>query len=119
MKNILLVEDEKNVASFIKKGLEEDGYRVWMAYEGKAGLEVLNQKEIDLAILDVNLPGMNGFEVCKKIRENDKKELPVIMLTALGQESVVLDAVKSGARDFVVKPFEHDRIMKAITKLLS
>ncbi len=68
--------------------------------------------------MDVTMPEMDGLTALKEIVSYDPKAR-VVMLTALGQESVVLDAVKSGARDFIVKPFEHDRVMKAISKLLA
>jgi two-component system chemotaxis response regulator CheY len=81
---------------------------------------VATYKEIhpDVVLMDVTMPEMDGLTALKEIVGFDPKAR-VVMLTALGQESVVLEAVKSGARDFVVKPFEHDRVMKAISKLLS
>jgi two-component system chemotaxis response regulator CheY len=81
---------------------------------------VSTYKEIhpDVVLMDVTMPEMDGLAALKEIVSFDSKAR-VIMLTALGQESVVLEAVKSGARDFIVKPFEHDRVMKAITKLLA
>ena len=81
---------------------------------------VATYKEIhpDVVLMDVTMPEMDGLAALKEIVGFDPKAR-VVMLTALGQESVVLDAVKSGARDFIVKPFEHDRVKKAISKLLS
>ena len=72
----------------------------------------------DVVLMDVTMPEMDGLTALKEIVSFDPKAR-VVMLTALGQESVVLEAVKSGARDFIVKPFEHDRVMKAISKLLA
>ncbi len=118
MKSILLIEDEQNVASFIKKGLEEEGYSVLIAYEAQMGLNMLIQKVVDLVILDVVLPGMNGFEACKKIREAGHKELPVIMLTALGTTENIVKGLDSGADDYLVKPFKFRELLARIRTLL-
>src|SRR5690625_1688541 len=80
---VLIIEDEKKVSGFIKKGLEEQMFTVDVALDGEAGIRRLHQKEYDIVILDVVLPGMNGFEVCKQIRRI-KPGIPVLMLTALG-----------------------------------
>jgi two-component system chemotaxis response regulator CheY len=90
-------------------------------HQAENGLKAVEQYKAihpDVVLMDVTMPEMDGLAALKAIIGIDAKAR-VIMLTALGQESVVLEAVKSGARDFIVKPFEHDRIMKAIGKLLT
>lgn len=118
MKTILLIEDEPNVASFIKKGLKEEGYEVLIAYDGQTGLEVLNQNLVDLIILDIILPGINGLEVCKKIRNNNYKEIPVLMLTALGTTDNVVTGLDRGADDYLTKPFKVRELLARIRALL-
>ncbi len=117
MKNILLVEDEQNVASFIKKGLEEEGYNTIIAYDGASCLDIITHKMIDLVILDVILPGLSGFEVCKKIRDIGLKELPVIMLTALGTTDNIVRGLDAGADDYLVKPFKFKELLARIRAL--
>ncbi|UII77846.1 response regulator transcription factor [Flagellimonas sp. HMM57] len=116
-KRILVIEDEQNVAAFIKKGLNEVGYEVFLAYEGAQGLELLKQKRIDLVILDVVLPSMDGRLVAKKIRELDYENLPIIMLTALGTTENVVKGLDSGADDYLVKPFKFKELLARIRAL--
>ncbi len=118
MKNILLIEDEQNVAAFIKKGLQEEGYQVILAYEGQTGIDVLIQQQIDLIILDIILPGVNGLEICKKIREKGFKELPVLMLTALGTTDNIVQGLDAGADDYLIKPFKFKELNARIRTLL-
>lgn len=118
MKNILLIEDEPNVAAFVKKGLEEEGYHVLVAYDGEIGLELLSQNLVVLIILDIILPGMNGLEVCKNIRSNGYKEIPVLMLTALGTTDNVVTGLDSGADDYLPKPFKVKELLARIRALL-
>jgi len=81
--NILVIEDEQNVASFIKKGLEENGMHVILAFDGETGLSLLEQQEFSVIILDVILPNINGWDVCQRIRKQLRLKTPVLMLTAL------------------------------------
>lgn len=105
MKKILLVEDEKNVASFVKKGLEEEGYSVTVAFDGQTGWNHAKSERYDLIILDRMLPGMEGMEICRRIREKYRFEIPVIMLTALGSTDDVIAGLNEGANDYMTKPF--------------
>jgi two-component system, chemotaxis family, chemotaxis protein CheY len=117
MSKILIVDDAEFLRVRITKMLSGEGFEV---FEAENGLKaVANYKEIhpDLVLMDVTMPEMDGLSALKEIRSYDA-QAKVIMLTALGQESVVLEAIKSGARDFVVKPFERDRVMSAIHKLI-
>ncbi len=113
-KQILVIEDEQNVAAFIKQGLIEAGYEVVLAYAGEQALELLKQKNIELVILDVILPGMDGRVIAAKIRELGYKDLPIIMLTALGTTENVVHGLDAGADDYLVKPFKFKELLARI-----
>jgi len=116
-KRILVIEDEHNVATFIKQGLSEEGYDVSLAYEGQQGLELLAHHEVDLVVLDIILPGMDGRKVAEKIRELGYRNLPIIMLTALGNTENVVKGLDSGADDYLVKPFKFKELLARIRAL--
>jgi two-component system chemotaxis response regulator CheY len=118
MTKILVVDDAEFLRVRLTKMLNTDGYEVFQAENGTKAVSTYKEIHPDVVLMDVTMPEMDGLAALKEIVSFDAKAR-VIMLTALGQESVVLEAVKSGARDFIVKPFEHDRVMKAITKLLA
>lgn len=113
---ILLVEDEPKVADFVKRGLEEEGYAIEVAYDGKIGKSLLSGNAYDLAILDINLPYINGYELCQHIRAKNE-QMPVLMLTALGATEDKLSGFEVGADDYLVKPFEFRELL-ARTKVL-
>jgi DNA-binding response OmpR family regulator len=114
---ILVVEDERKVTEFLRMGLREAGYEVDVAYDGPQGLYKSTSLSFDLIILDVILPGMNGFELCRKIRET-QTEVPILMLTALGTTDDKIDGFDSGADDYLVKPFEFAELLARIKALL-
>lgn len=114
---ILLVEDEKNVAAFIKKGLEEEFYSVDIAEDGTEGLLMAKSNDYDLIILDIMLPGMDGIEICKKIRERDRR-VPILMLTAVGSIESKVQGLESGADDYLTKPFAFSELLARIKALL-
>lgn len=114
--NILLIEDEPQVVSFIKKGLEEQQNSVNVAYDGTMGVRMALENEFDLIILDVILPYMNGFEVCKQIRQF-KKEVPILMLSALGTVGDKVQGLENGADDYLTKPFHFDELLARIKAL--
>lgn len=114
--NILLIEDEPKVAAFIKKGLEEQLNSVTLAYDGNSGNKLAIEQDYDLVIMDVILPELNGFEVCKKIRKF-KKELPILMLSALGTVSDKVKGLENGADDYLTKPFHFDELLARIRAL--
>jgi two-component system chemotaxis response regulator CheY len=118
MAKILIVDDAEFLRVRISKMLTGDGYEVLEADNGAKAVETFKVAHPDLVLMDITMPQMDGLTALKEIRTLDPKA-KVIMLTALGQESVVLEAIKSGARDFVVKPFDRERVLSAITKLLS
>ena len=113
---VLIIEDEPKVASFIKIGLEENGYAADIAHDGLKGVNMVKQNTYNAIILDLNLPVMNGYEVCKKIREEN--DVPVLMLTALGTTEDKLTGFESGADDYLVKPFEFRELLARIKALL-
>jgi DNA-binding response OmpR family regulator len=114
---ILIVEDEPKVAGFIKKGLEESNYPAEIAYDGIAGKAMALSNKYDLIILDINLPLLNGFQLCKIIRENDQ-QIPILMLTALGGLGEKVKGFDHGADDYLLKPFEFEELVARITALL-
>jgi heavy metal response regulator len=114
---ILLVEDERNVASFIKKGLEEEFYSVDIAEDGSEGLLLSRTNDYDLVILDIMLPGINGVELCKKIRERDRR-IPILMLTAVDSIESKVQGLESGADDYLTKPFAFSELLARIRALL-
>jgi two-component system chemotaxis response regulator CheY len=118
MAKILIVDDAEFLRVRLTKMLNADGYEVFQAENGLKAVAVYKEIHPDVVLMDVTMPEMDGLTALKEIVGVDPKAR-VVMLTALGQESVVLEAVKSGARDFVVKPFDQERVMKAITKLLA
>ncbi|HAF29457.1 MAG TPA: DNA-binding response regulator [Bacteroidales bacterium] len=118
---ILVVEDELKVVEFLKKGLEEQDYEVDIAFDGQMGERLAVKNTYEIILLDVILPYMNGYELCKKIRVKNQK-VPIIMLTALGTTDDKLTGFDSGADDYLVKPFEFKELIariKALTKRTS
>jgi two-component system, OmpR family, copper resistance phosphate regulon response regulator CusR len=114
---ILVVEDEPKVASFIKLGLEESGFSVGIAGDGSEGMNKFETGIYDMVILDVNLPILNGNELCLKIRKIDQR-IPVLMLTALGTTKDKIAGFDAGADDYLVKPFEFQELLARIRALL-
>ncbi len=114
---ILIVEDEPKVAAFIKKGLDENGYSAEIAYDGLVGKAMALENSYQLIILDLNLPHLNGFQLCKIIREINSK-VPILMLTALGGINEKTEGFESGADDYLLKPFEFRELILRIKSLL-
>lgn len=117
MKKILLVEDEAHVVSFINKGLMEEGYEVSVAMDGISGIRMFEQSKFDLIILDIMLPGANGIEVCKAIRQKDQM-VPVLFLSALGTSENIVQGLESGGDDYLVKPFKFIELVARIKTLI-
>ena len=114
VKKILLIEDELNVAAFIKKGLDEEGYEVTVCHDGESGLATLSCNKFDLLILDIILPKMTGLDVCEKIRDSKHKQLPILMLSALSTTESVVNGLDRGADDYLVKPFKFSELLARI-----
>jgi len=117
VQKILLVEDEKKIADSVAMGLFELGYNVEVAYDGKIGLRLFESNPFNLVVLDVNLPGLNGFDLCKMIRKKDPS-VPVIMLTALHTLEDKVEGFGAGADDYIGKPFEFKELVVRIGALL-
>jgi DNA-binding response OmpR family regulator len=114
--NILLVEDEANIASMVCKGLTEDGYTVSVAPDGNIGLQMSATHPYDLYIIDIMLPGINGLELCRQIRKTKNKH-PILMLTALGTTENIVTGFEYGADDYMVKPFKFAELRARIRAL--
>lgn len=110
---ILIVEDEIGIANFLKEGLEEEGYEVLVANDGKKGFEISQSQKIDLILLDWILPKMTGIEVCKSIRKKDTK-VPIIFLTAKDTVQETIEGLKAGANDYMKKPFSFDELIERV-----
>jgi two-component system response regulator ArlR len=110
---ILIVEDEHGIANFLKQGLEEEGYEILVANDGKRGYEISQSQKIDLILLDWILPKMTGIEVCKSIRKTDVK-VPIIFLTAKDTVQETIEGLKAGANDYMKKPFSFDELVERI-----
>jgi two-component system, OmpR family, copper resistance phosphate regulon response regulator CusR len=116
-RTILLVEDEQKIANTLKMGLTEAGYDVEVAYDGLIAWKLFQAHSFDLVVLDINLPGMNGYELCKNIRGKNA-QVPVIMLTALSTLSDKIEGYDAGADDYILKPFEFKELLMKIRVLL-
>lgn len=114
---ILVVEDEQRLAEVLQKQLNESGFRVDVANDGYVGKRMTEQTDYDLVILDINLPLMNGYELCSEIRKTNSNT-PIIMLTALGTPENKLIGFESGADDYVLKPFDFRELLARINVFL-
>jgi two-component system chemotaxis response regulator CheY len=117
-KKILLVDDAAFMRKMIKDTLTKNGYtEVFEAVDGADAVEKFSEIGPDLVVMDITMPNMDGLEALKAIRAKDGSA-NVVMCSAMGQESMVMDAVRSGAKDFIVKPFKPDRVLKTVTSIL-
>jgi two-component system, OmpR family, copper resistance phosphate regulon response regulator CusR len=114
---ILLIEDEKKIADTLSRGLNELNYHVATAYDGKIGLRLFENGIFNLIITDINMPGINGYDLCKIIRERNQ-HIPIIMLTALSTTDDKIEGFDAGADDYLVKPFEFKELLVRIRALL-
>jgi len=105
MKRILVVEDEPQITNFLKRGLTYKGFDVLVASTGEQALRTVREHSPDLVLLDIVLPNINGFEVCRCLRTDGHQELPILMLTAKDELSDKIIGLDSGADDYITKPF--------------
>ncbi len=118
MYKILLVDDAGFMRMMIKNYLTKAGYSNFVEGEdGQRAVELYAQEKPDLVIMDITMPNMNGIEALKAIKQSDPGA-KVVMCSAMGQESMVMDAITLGAMDFIVKPFKEDRIVQTVNKVL-
>jgi two-component system, OmpR family, response regulator MprA len=113
---ILVVDDEPRMLSMMRRVLEADGYRVVLASDGQVALEIVRRQPIDLVILDVMMPNLDGFDVCRTVRRESL--VPILMLTARDAGADKVSGLDCGADDYVVKPFENDELMARVRALL-
>ena len=112
-KKALVIEDDKNIAELLRLYLEKDGFEVSIASDGGAGLRLAGEVEPDVILLDIMLPVMDGWQVCKEIRRSS--QVPIIMLTAKGETYDKVSGLEMGADDYVTKPFEVKELIAAST----
>jgi DNA-binding response OmpR family regulator len=113
---VLVIEDEQQVASLIKQGLEEQSIEVDVAYDGNIGERLVLSREYQVVLLDIVLPGINGFDLCRTIKK-ERPILPVLMLTTLGTTSDKLSGFDAGADDYLQKPFEFAELIARVKAL--
>ena len=113
---ILVVDDEKEIADLVEIYLVSDGYKVFKANNAKEGLEILEKEEIHLVLLDIMMPGMDGLEMCRKIRETNN--IPIIMVSAKTQDIDKIVGLSTGADDYVAKPFNPLELMARVKSQL-
>lgn len=118
MKTILIAEDNKLIQQTILYKLKKDGFEVFTVDDGKACLEKLENTHVDLLITDLFMPFINGHEVISTIRDEWKKQTPILVLSAAGSEETVLKAFELGADDYMVKPFSLGELSVRVKKLL-
>ena len=111
--NILIVEDEQRLADILKKQLEESGFNAEIAYDGYVGKQLVERKIYNLIILDINLPLINGYDLCKEIRKTNSN-IPIIMLTAFGTPDNKIAGFNVGADDYIVKPFDFRELLARV-----
>ena len=116
---ILVIEDEKDILELISFNLKKDGFKVITSINGEEGLEKTTLHNPDLILLDIMLPGINGFQVCSSIRKSkNTKYIPVIILTALGDEKNIVKGLEKGADDYITKPFSNKVLLARIKNVL-
>lgn len=117
-KNILIVDDAAFMRMMIKDILTKNGYEVaGEAENGAKAVEKYSETKPDLVLMDITMPEMDGIQALKKIKESDASA-SVIMCSAMGQQAMVIEAIQSGAKDFIVKPFQAERVLEAVRKVV-
>ena len=116
---ILVVDDEKDINELIQYNLEKEGYRAIPAFDGESALKIAERESVNLIILDLMLPEIDGLEVCRYLKQGERTQhIPIIMLTAKGEESDVVVGLKMGADDYVTKPFSPKILLARIKTVL-
>lgn len=119
-RKILIIDDDPTICELIVTNLRQNGYSTIAAFSGESGLEAAKKDHPDCIILDWSLPGMDGMDVLKTLMDDDEtQDIPVIMLTAKTEISHVSQSLSYGAKDFIVKPFDHDNLVERLEKVLA
>jgi two-component system, chemotaxis family, chemotaxis protein CheY len=118
MARVLLVDDAAFMRMRCARLLQEEGHEVIEAANGREAIDMYQAQRPDAVLMDITMPEMDGLDALRAIKATDP-EARVAMLTAMGQQAIVIEAIKAGARDFVVKPFERERVLAAIAKLVA
>ena len=117
-KNILICDDAAFMRMMIKDILTKNGYEIaGEAENGQKAVEKYNETKPDLVLMDITMPEMDGIQALKKIKEGDPNA-NIIMCSAMGQQAMVIEAIQSGAKDFIVKPFQAERVLEAVKKVV-
>ncbi len=117
MTRVLIVEDEDNIATLLRDDLKIEGYEAEIVSDGEQALAIVKEKDFDLILLDIMLPGMDGYEICRQLRRNETS-IPIIMLTAKGQEAEKVLGLELGADDYITKPFSPLELRARIKAVL-
>ncbi len=116
---ILIIEDDKHIAKLVKYNLEKAGFDCMVTITGEEALTFLDKRVVDLIVLDIMLPGMDGFSVCRQIKKNEEtSHIPIIMLTAKGEETDIVLGLELGADDYITKPFKVRELLARIKAVL-
>jgi len=115
---VLIVEDNKKIAQAIQKGLQQEAFAVDTAFDGQKGFDLAAVESYDLVILDLMLPKMGGMEICRKLREEEKVDTPILMLTAKGELDDKVDGLNCGADDYLTKPFDFEELLARARALI-
>jgi two-component system phosphate regulon response regulator PhoB len=117
--SILVIEDEEDIAELIRYNLEREGYRIVQADSGERGIEIARRQRPDLLLLDLMLPGMDGLEVCKRVKaDGAAAQTPIIMVTARGEEADIVTGLELGAEDYLTKPFSPRVLVARVRAVL-
>ncbi len=118
-KQVLIIEDEEDIRELVRYNLERDNFAVSDAESGEAGLKAVAKKKPDLILLDLMLPGKDGLQICRELKQNDgTRDIPVVMMTAKGEESDIVTGLELGAEDYVVKPFSPKVLVARVKAVL-
>lgn len=116
---ILIADDEPGIVAPLQFLMERAGYEVLIAYDGETALNIIRDRKPDLVLLDIMLPGIDGFEICHRVRSrSDSQQMKIIMVTAMGREVNVNKGMALGADDYIVKPFSNRDIVEKVAQLL-
>ena len=119
MTKIIIAEDERDIRELIFFTLEYEGYDVIMTANGEAALEMVYKERPDLVLLDVRMPRMDGYEVCRRIiNDVTIQHIPVAFISAKGQQSEIDEGIRAGALDYLIKPFSRDQLLGMVARLL-